>query len=558
MMRSGNPWVVAAGFLLQFAVDPFLEWVGLYAWLERHYDFLPDDVVGVRQKLKPLMQEYAVLVGLMELQTRPNDAATNTAIADHLTDYRNKVLEKEKALNEAFDSGYVAASRSFAGLPELDAMRAQYLDLQFRAHQGDRVHAVESRKEILSWMDFTERKLSLDALTADQIADMPQWKKLDEATRRLALQGPWLGKHRDKTDWADVLKHEKELVQMLDNARYRLDPTSSGFRSKALISPGTAARKKYEELLAGYEAKVDKWRGQLFGIELSRGASTENVLDRIDKMIEEYRFALAMLPPLVGYTAEQMRDSSMALGEVYVGYVDQHADYRAALGRLEVAELALKSMLGHLDLAAAPELALPESSSLEFRVKYAHQRLLAMVNQRLDRSAFFVDEAKDRSIAARNDENVEVARKLGDRDPHPFTTPERAAVHAAGLGIALNRTIVDRLNAMPTLAKVDKDGYMGRIYRYVDPWTPESENIILGDLQRTADVASIADGGDTVSLYVPLVDGDRVDRFWKNHFFLRPPGIGGSTYADLPDGTVALYDHELVHLQRLRFEDLKP
>jgi hypothetical protein len=561
MMKSKRGPVAAAGFLVQFAVDPFLQWVGLYDYLERRYDFLPDDVVRVRQRIRPLMEEYTVLVGLLELQQGRaiGDDKTKAEISSQLDEYRAKVLSTEKNLMQAFAEGYEAAKLSYAGLPELDTMRAQFLQLQFRAHQGDTAHAVESRKEILSWIDYSEGKLSLDAMTADEVGNMRQWVKLEEAISRLELMGPWLVKHRDKTNWASIIKKERELEQMLDNARYRLDPSQSGLRTAPLLKPGSAARAAYEKKLAWFEARVTTWRGRLFDFAPVGGTDPNSSLARVNQMVTVYAQALAAMPAFEGYTADQMSASSLALGKVYPDYVSSHSSYRAALNKLEAAEIVLKSMLSRFALEATQELAVPESSAFAEGARNVHSKVFELVSKRLAMSYFFVDEAKQRSVAARHAESVDVAKQLGETDPRPLSTPERTAINQLGLDVSTGATVVDRLNAMPMLAKVDKDGYMGRIFRYVDSMTSIAENAIVGDLGRTAEVADpLGDGKVTVHLYVPLSQGAMTTNFFGSHFFLRSPFIGGRPYADLPRGTVAFYDDDLGNLKRIRFEELKP
>jgi hypothetical protein len=505
------------------------------------------------------MEQYAVLVGLMELQQgRAIGDTTKAEISSQLDEYRAKVLGTEKNLMQAFAEGYEAAKLSYAGLPELDTMRAQFLQLQFRAHEGDTAHAVESRKEILSWIDSSEGKLSLDEMTADEIGNMRQWTKLEEAISRLELQGPWLVKHRDKTDWASILKKENELDQMLDNARYRLDPSRSGLRTAPLLKPGTAARAAYEKKLAGFEARVTTWRGRLFDFAPVRGADANSSLGRLNQMVTVYEHALAAMPAFEGYTADQMRASSLALGKVYPDYVSSHSSYRAALNKLEAAEIVLKSMLSRFDLDAKQEPAVPESAFAE-GARNVHSKVLELVTKRLAQSYFFVDEAKQRSLAARPAESVDVAKQLGETDPHPFSTPERTAINKLGLGVSTGATVVDRLNAMPMLAKVDKDGYMGSIFRYVDSMTPITENAIVGDLGRTAEVPGLGDEKETVHLYVPLTKGAMTTNFFLQHpFFFAKPLIGGSPYADLPRGAVAFDDDDIKNLKRVRFEELKP
>ena len=104
-----------------------------------------------RQQIRELMKEYTVLIGLLELADRPlGGDELKTSIGKDIQGYRKKVTDKERDLLAAFAKGYGEAKEAWAGLPELDTMREQFVQLQFRAHQGDSEHAAESRKQIIS------------------------------------------------------------------------------------------------------------------------------------------------------------------------------------------------------------------------------------------------------------------------------------------------------------------------------------------------------------------------------------------------------------------------
>ena len=562
MMRSGNAFVAAAGFGLQFAVDPFLEWVGLYDWLERKYDFLPDDVARSRQEIKKLMKEYTVLIGLLELADRPTpNEPLKTKIAEEVHDYREKVTAKERDLLKAFGGGYDEAKTAWAGLPELDIMREQFVQLQFRAHTGDTEHVAESRKQILESMQSTEAKLSLDAMSAEEIRKMEQWDMIDSRIGVLRMIGSWLNRKPRSVDWAKIRKHESELTQMMDNARYRLDPTVGGLRHSPLLTPGSEARAAYEQQLSIREASVARMHELLLGVERSDPAlsPTDATIIQAERLVAQYAANLAVVPPFQGLTAQRMHENSYDLAKTYVTYVDDHGDYRRALEKLQVAELAMQSAGAHMNMVVAPMMSEPVSSFLRTRAEGIQAAMAAQLTERVKRGFLYPDEAKQRAIELRQLENRAVAAKFGEKDAPSLSSAARTAIIERDLKVSTVGTVVDRLNAMPMLSRVGAGGYMDSIYRYVDRHTPESENALVGDLRRKAKVPGQVDEKIEVHLYVPL--NASADKLWgKGHWFMHgDPIIGRSVFADVPPGTLAFDDDEIENnFKRVRFEELKP
>ncbi len=564
MMQSKSKALVVLGFAIQFLGDPFLEWTGIASLFDSDdEEFLPDDVVAVRKRIQTLMSEYTVLIGLLELSKRTalrtRDGGDPTKrIQSDIDNYRSKVLETEAALLSSFDMGYYVAKTAFAGLPVLDTMREQFLEMQHREHEGDTEHSAQSRTQTLDAFEAIERNVSLDYHTVDEIRAMKQWteldKKLDELERRIG----------GSVDWKAAAKTESELDQMLANARYRLDPSPLGLRISPLLTPGTAGHGVYEAALIEREARAATIHERLFLAEPVEptGDPFEDAITRAERAVVAYKTAREAVPAFVGLSARQLAENSFDLAKAYPAYVGSHSGYRDALYKLESAELMLKTTVSRLDALSLPTVSGPVfSTSPEMaRVDNIHHEMATEMSARITCGFLFLDEAKQRSIDVREEENTDIATRLGETGVQPITTPERMAILTRGLPVSTSSTIIDRLNAMPMLARVQANGYMEGVYRYVDQFMPASRNALIGDLRRSQDVPDPhGDGEVEVHLYVPL--NEAAQELWPNHFFMTVnPIIGTSPYADLPRPLLALYDEERDkdHLQKIKLEELKP
>jgi Metallo-beta-lactamase superfamily len=559
MMTKKNRYVAAAGFLLQFAVDPFLEYIGLYSWLEKKNDFLPDDVVTVRQRIRGLMSEYTTLIGLLELSRRQNlssmseDSEVGNRIQSEITSYRAKVTKTEASLLAAFDDGYYTAKTAFAGLLDLDRLRAQFLELQLLAHQGDTDNDPKSRRQILDAFAKIEDDIGLDWMSDDAIRMMPQWGALDGTLNELERRA------HDDVNWEAVTDTQNELDQMLANARYRLDPGPLRVRTAPLLTPGTQAHATYEALLDTRETRAATIYERLFGatpVEPTEDPIAD-ALTRADRAVATYAAALAAVPAFEGLTARQLEENSFDLAKTYPSYVSSHGDYSHGLDKLQAAESMLKSTVMRLDALAMPVVTAPMSSFVTTRVEGIHDAMAAHMAERIASGFLFADEAKQRALDIRPVEDAEIAKKLGETGVQALSSPERMAIITRDLAVSSSSTFIDRLNAMPMLARVGGDGYMEGVYRYVGWDATESDNVLVGDLRRTMEVPdAMGDTDRDAHLFVPLNQA-AID-IWPNHFMIFvEPVIGRSPYADVPRPCLEFDDDEKAALRRIKFEELK-
>lgn len=562
MMMSGNVYLAAAGFLLQFIVDPVLNALGVYDWIERKWDFLPDDVKKVEQKLRKLVQEYYVIVGLIELSKRhsgenaPSTERERDALAEvkeELDEYRWKALSKERDVLAAFSDGYREAERSYAGLIELDTMRAQFIELQYRAHSGDPDVAV-SRKQASDAFARIESTLGDEAWTEEQVNALPQWRELSsqisELSSLLSSASP---------DWDDVLEREKRLSQVLQNARYRVAPESRGMRSAPVLHP--KARTAYEGWLNPFQEEADelhdlairKMNPFLTVLPDAKEAYTdppsEVAVFRAELAFGAYERELANAGKLTTFAVERLKNNSADAATAYPEYVDKHEDYKAALTRLELAEMLLLAALERVRETSAEILAQPECTVDSGRIQSLDERARAAIESRTNRGIWFKRESKARVQQIRAVENLEMAARLGETGVLALSYPEQVAIHEVDLPYSTGGTISDRLNAIPELSRRGPDGYMIGVYRYVGWNAPASKNILVGNLKRTEDLTTLFSDADVEThLYIPLNDA-AVDFFSGKYMWVDSDG------ARL--GAVPLEDDEVDDLQRIRYEEFR-
>src|SRR5438128_10551215 len=107
MMKSQNPYVVAAGFGVMLLTKPImmlLEAAGVFDAIERAAAFLPSEVTEANQRLRDLMKEYTGILGAIELASRSDSELRAMGVADptamrassqqDITQYRNRAVSK--------------------------------------------------------------------------------------------------------------------------------------------------------------------------------------------------------------------------------------------------------------------------------------------------------------------------------------------------------------------------------------------------------------------------------------------------------------------------------
>ncbi|NUO63624.1 MAG: DUF4157 domain-containing protein, partial [Gemmatimonadaceae bacterium] len=352
LIATMNPIGILAGAAIMFLGPQILDVLGLTAWLERKFGFLPEDVTGLHQDLRRLLDEYAIIAGAVFHAERDPEAMAEINVTDPVRAraaaeqvvlrHRQRAHELEPEILDGFDQAYRTARTSYAGLQELDSWRREFLEQQQLAWTGlpEQVPVVgehqypnppapptdagvalpggtedytagtpdagvyvgpdgrptsdfilpstgdggasggplglldlsgtvadtseeppvfyteADRRRHASMARFAaiESRMSLSNMTADEVDRMDQWSQIHEGIANVLDALP---SARRDGNWLDVRTKQSELRRMIDNARYRLDPSSFGdYRSTPLLAPGTDARREYERLLREAENRV--------------------------------------------------------------------------------------------------------------------------------------------------------------------------------------------------------------------------------------------------------------------------------------------------------------
>lgn len=497
MMRSGNPWIVGAGFGVMFLTRPFMalfEWAGVFDAVERITEFLPSEVTAASQHLRPLIADYSALIGAMELARRDSaelrtmgatdpEALRSSASLDIAT-YRGRVGAKERELLTAFDEAYTRAAGDYAGLYELDTLRRQFLEMREEAHRGDE-HGAESARTALAAFARVDTGLSMDQMTVDQINELPQWPRLD--TELDELSGLLF---ESGVDWEAVREQATEVEQVMRNARYRLYPEQHGLRSTPMLSPGAPGREAYEIKLRAAEARLTVLESRI--MQLGRGGGVDTPLPTpaagtmtqpadggmdagppsatagtmtptvVETALAAYLQALADAPPHPDPVA-LYRDTGAV--DAYSVFVRDHGDYAAYLERLRAMETGLQGMIGRLRRTPETDSAGAGASPLPLRVQAAISRR----SQQL--GLLFLPELDNLNAEGRERDIHRIAGLLGEPEgTRPLTAHEQAALAHGELedqGGPIT-TVTNQLQRLQGVhASDDPRSVVGGVYRVV-------------------------------------------------------------------------------------------
>ncbi|PLR23000.1 hypothetical protein SGCZBJ_16735 [Caulobacter zeae] len=475
MMRSGNPYVVGAGFGIMFLTGPImslLERAGVFDAIERVTEFLPSEVTAATQHLRPLITDYTALIGAMELARREpaelrsmgaaDPEAVRSSATTDIAGYRARVVAKEAELLTAFDAAYTRAAGDYAGLYELDTLRRQFLEMRVEAHRGDDRNT-ESARTALAAFARIDTGLSMDQMTADQINGLPQWSRLD--TELTELSDLLSASH---VDWESVRQKETEVEQVMRNARYRLYPQQHGLRSTPMLSPGAPGREAYEIKLCDAESRLTVLESRMMRVGQAGGADATLAMDDgamtpavIEAALAAYTQALADAPPHPDPIA-LYRDTGAI--DSYRVFVRDHDDYAAYLERLRAMETGLQSMFARLPRTPQSEEApIGGASPLPLRVQAAISRR----SQQL--GLVFLPELDTLNAAGHERDIHRVAGLLGEPESvHPLTANEQAALASGDLEDQAGQmtTITNQLQKIEGLhASDDPQSVVGGVYR---------------------------------------------------------------------------------------------
>lgn len=546
LMRSGNPYLVGAGFALGLLTKPImwaLEELGVFDAIERWTAFLPSEVTAASQHLRPLIKDYVALIGAMDLARRPEaelramggdpDAVRAASTAD-IEHYRAKLQGKETEVLAAFAEGYARAKGDYAGLFELDTLRQQFLELRETAHRGDAERNQASARTALAAFGRIDETLSMDTMTADEVEALPQWERLN--TEMIEFSDLLF---TGDIDWKDVREKETHVQQIMRNARYRLHPAEYGLRSAPLLSPGAPGRQTYEDKLQQFEQRLDRLESYLLsratgrdvpssaelpvlpsppglgslGVPSTAGQPAVTTATEVEAALDAYNVSLKTAPSHPDAT-ELYRSTSAA--DAYRVFVRNTPEYARYLERVQSEEMALRFVAGRLRPGERIGPPTEAEASLPGRIQSAISR------RSTELGLVFLSELPEVSATNRQQEIARAAGLLGEpAGTHPLTDTERAALDRGTLEDQSKRisTITNRLQQIEGFHLPDRpDDVVGGVYRYVGELgdtdlfiisipgdeISASDNILVGVQPGSQDDVTTGSGHDVLVNVIPL------------------------------------------------------
>lgn len=526
LMRTNHPIAVLAGLGIMMAGDKALEVLGVHDALERAFEFLPAEVTNVNQDLRRLIEEYSVILGAQELVARGDEGLRQVGAADPgavrsaankaVSEHRSEAREKERDILSEFRSAYERARTGYAGLRELDQLRARFLHLQHLATQGEETPF--NRALIESTFRSIEGSISMDSMSAQQIRELEQWSSMDDKLDDLADE---LDESTESDiDWDDVQEAEDEISAMIHNARYRLSPADfGGPRSSPLLAQGSAAREVYEGELVRRERRLSQIRSTLatfaaggappqpgsveerqatmLGYPTSAqlaagGLDCAPTLERFDQALRSYKVQLAVdvhLP--AGITpAGLATDPEMA--SRYLIVLEENDDLQRALWRLQATESALIGLASQATLSCRGTEVSPEHR--ERLARLLNEKDAAIEDRREVRSILFKGEARSRQAQTQRISDRSLALRLGQSpDVQILSDAEMAALESDEMsGIGGVSTEENQI------ARARRQGAR-RLYLLVGEFNPlgnsprnvtSADNIVVANIGQPADQIS--------------------------------------------------------------------
>ncbi len=500
LMAIPTPVTFIGGLIIS-TVGPLLlkalgvdEWIA--NWAERRGAFNPPEVVEVLQKLRKLLLAYQVVIGSIELAKRALDPADPTFAnlpdaaqrAEKVrVEQRNKALDLEDDILGEFRDAYQDARRNYAGLKDLDDYRAQFYALRqqaglagtsdvYRSHFQHRQTADETFREI-------DRGMSIDAFSAQQVADMPQWEHLDDELDDLSKL---IDAATDEKGHAKVRDKDHRVQAMIDNARYRLAPAAQSVqRAQALLTADSPAGKAYGGRLVEREGRFAQMRrryleqspsqvGQQYAPGTTRSlvkpwpltpdwamTETDDTVAMYTRAVEKGDGPPADLVVAMSKTSQGIED--------YEAYVKAHDSYRLFLTWLQNVEQMIDGQLSQADRIVADEPA-ERRAALSARVLRARQAVKATKSLRhAKRRMLYLSELAELSATVKATEVTKVAPLFGTDPVRPLSDAELATLvtqkGAFDSDVKVSPPLSLRLSFLRSPAAVDKDGNLANIFR---------------------------------------------------------------------------------------------
>lgn len=442
---------IGVGIAIMFAGDFVLDLFGF----KEHKETPPEDVLDVGKKIDGVLTEYKAILGSGQLSQRPeeelealgakepNESIINRAAA--AADERARaVASKELELTAQFEEGYRAAKGSWFGMQYLDQKAAEFTKLRGLAFQGREDPNREQLDARWRAMDTNVR-----FTTKDEPFKLEQWSEL---SRKLKKIGDLIKEKGDNVDRKKLAEAVAAADQMLENARYRLDPKQGGeLRLDPVIDDesGASVRLGYTTMLAYYEEQLSGYRRELvrlggasgtlpFDYTIAPKVAYER-LRSIRQMYETRVMAVSALVPDLAKPSiwEDPAKLTHTLEEAHYLHKDQ-------LANLQLLDATLLSA-SHQATSSLRQFPEDSDKTLENLIKDEIGAATKAIEQRQYKYGLIFDGELDAILAARGTEEdkilaaqIDLAFTTRPADagapPHPFTEYELAALQSGSFG----------------------------------------------------------------------------------------------------------------------------
>lgn len=374
-----GPIGVAIALALTLVVDPLLDFLGVYDFIERSTGFLPADVIDVQIALRRRIDDFRIAIGALQIAKRNESDLAQMGSADpsglrararsEVATHQADAESRRASILEEFDEAYDEARVAYAGLQELDQLR-QYFQQLVEDAQLTSTASAETRTHF----EEVDRTLGLGGMDDEAIDDLDQWSRIRGELDDLESE---LDDDPGAVDWDDVREAQENLRVMFGNARYRLDPSSSGggLRQRPLLPDGPA-RTRYQQRLSELEARyyaANRWAMRQMRSEQQAVVSTypsgatrpdqgtpefaregdalipvapgqeyASQLRFLEDATAEYTRLLRVQPPLPSnLTVTRLYSDFLVAGVEYRSFVARNSAFRSGLERLRSAEAIL-------------------------------------------------------------------------------------------------------------------------------------------------------------------------------------------------------------------------
>jgi hypothetical protein len=225
---------------------------------------------------------------------------------------------------------------------------------------------------------------AMQALTSSDVIEMSQWSEITNGCASVVRVLPIT---YTSGNWTEVNNKMRELRMMIDNARYRVEPSRFGdFRTAPLIPPASPGRAEYDRQLRMAENRVQNTM-QMVATAISNNGlsydvnnplavlpqdqirqddqttmSLDAATDVAINTLVSYRLFLhdAPRPPARFLLGNALYRHAAVAGTDYRAYIDDNSDYATSLQRLEAIENATDLAIAGAERIARVDAALED------------------------------------------------------------------------------------------------------------------------------------------------------------------------------------------------------